>query len=305
VLICPDCHARLPAAPAATSCAHCSWKMQARGRVPVYLSGDDLRDPMLGRYLENYDQIAAADLQHSIQDPAHIAVQARRIVDYLGSVQGLNVCEVGVGQGALFRLLAQQRPARLLGVDISTEYLERLVDEGFSVCVCNAENLVFDGEFDVMIATDILEHVLNVGDFLVSINRGLVPGGRFVVRVPLEENLMQHARQLGCPYRLVHLRSFTVRGLTQMLEHAGFEVEAIHRDGFQLGIHRPIYPDWLARRCTRLLDAHHSRLRRAPGLWNVIERAYLRPFEVAAVCRKTKDLPTTGGQLRGAGPGGG
>lgn len=292
MLICPDCHARL-AASNAPSCAHCSWKVQARGRVPVYLSAADLRDPLFGRYLENYDQIAAADLRQSIQDPAHIAVQARRIIDYLGSVQGLRVCEVGVGQGTLFRLLAQQHPTRLLGVDISTEYLERLVDEGFSVCVCNAENLVFDREFDVMVATDILEHMLNVGDFLVSINRGLVTGGRFVVRVPLEENLMQHARQMGCPYRLVHLRSFTVRGLTQMLEHAGFEVEAVHRDGFQVGIHRPIYPDWLARRCTRLIEAHQSRLRRSAGLWSLIERAYLRPFEVAAVCRKTKDLVTT------------
>jgi predicted TPR repeat methyltransferase len=296
-MICPDCHARLPAADAA-SCGGCSWTMQTRGRVPVYLSGADLRDPMFARYLENYDEIAAADLQHSIQDPAHIAVQARRIVDYLGSVRGLNVCEVGVGQGTLFRLLAQQHPARLLGVDISTEYLERLADEGFSVCVCNAENLVFDREFDVMVATDILEHVLNVGDFLFSVNRGLVAGGRFVVRVPLEENLMQHARQMGCPWRMVHLRSFTVRGLKQMLEHAGFEVEAVHRDGFQRGIPRPVYPGWLARRCSRLIDAHEDRLRRAPGLWSVVERTFLRPFEVVAVCRKTQDLtPIMSGPL--------
>lgn len=246
---------------------------------------------MFGVYLENYHQIASADLRQSIQDPRHIEAQAAKIIGYIGSVENKRVCEVGVGQGALLRLLAQQRPAHLVGLDISTAYLERLVDEGFRVYVCNAENLVFDREFDVLVATDILEHVLNVGDFLIGVNRALVTGGRFVVRVPFEEDLVPYARQMGCPYRLVHLRNFTLRGLTQQLKHAGFEVTAVHLDGFQLNHPRPIYPRWFVRRARRLIDLHESWLRSTPLLWRLVEQAFLRPIEIAAVCRKTKDLP--------------
>lgn len=291
MLICPDCHAKLPASDDMASCSDCSWRIQQRGRVPVYLSASDLADPMFGMYLDNYDQIATDDLHNSIQESTYIAAQAGKIIDYIGNIENLRVCEVGVGQGTLLRLLARQHPADLVGLDISMAYLERLVNEGFRVYVCNAENLVFDKEFDLMVATDILEHVLNVGDFLIGINRALVAGGRFVVRVPFEENLVQYAQQMGCPYRLVHLRNFTLRGLTQLLGQGGFEVEAVHLDGFHCNYPRPIYPSWIASRARRLIEMNEQWLRGMPALHGMVERALLRPLEVTAVCRKLRDLP--------------
>lgn len=289
MLICPECHSKLVESEP-LRCSACGWLAMRRDGVPVLLSKRDLSDPVFRDYLENYDYIAAQDLSHSIQDPKYLTAQAVKIRGYIRSITGLRVCEIGVGQGFLLRVLASARPANLVGLDISLPYLRRLLTEGFEVYECNAENLPFKDAFDVIIATDILEHVLNVGDFLVSANRALVMGGKLVVRVPLEENLISYAQQMDCPFRFVHLRTFTRRGLKVMLEQAGFEVETVHFDGFQRAYPQPYLPQSIAKRMVKFIE---GRSRWAHGVCSIGSWwgwLLFRPFEIAAVCVKVRSL---------------
>jgi SAM-dependent methyltransferase len=209
---------------------------------------------------------------------------------------GDEVCDVGAGKGHLARKLLARGAGAVTAVDISLPYLERMVGEpGIKPVLANAEALPFAAHFDVIVATDVLEHVLNVGSFLYSANRALRLGGRFYVRVPYRESLLSYSPHLGCPYRFVHLRTYDRPLLRQAIEEAGFAVQRLWHDGYMPGAARAI---WLRGRLRRQLyrwfekrassDGRHSgdTTLRPHGLRPI----FLRPTVVIAAARKVKSL---------------
>jgi len=290
MLICPECASEI--ALAGAGCARCGWKLERRGGVPVLLSESDRNDPFFVEYLQNYDRIAADDLTKSIQDERYARAQAAKLRDYLGTLSGLRVCDVGVGRGLLFSHLAASDARSLTAVDISLAYLIQLPDrDRHRIVIANAENLPFVEEFDLLVASDVLEHVSNVGNFLVSVNRALPLGGRFVVRVPLEESLMAYSRWLGCPYKFVHLRAFTKRGLRLLLESAGFEVTRFRFDGFERSRARTLVTRYarIKRMFLEELDRRYSG-RHEAEIPNVLGALLMRPIEIAAIATKRSSL---------------
>ena len=230
--LCPDCGAERRA----LVCTQCDWVGERVGAIPVVLARTDARSPFFAAYKENYDAIAFDDLDDSIQHTSYLDAQTSKLLRYLGRLAGTSVCEVGIGQGRLFERLVESGVERAVGVDISVPYLQRWVGvPKAEVLVANAENVPFRDEFDIVVASDILEHVMRPGDFLLSARRALRPGGSLVVRVPLNEDIVRYARLAGCKYDFVHLRSFTRRQLRTMVTSAGFRVSSVHADGFQFG----------------------------------------------------------------------
>lgn len=255
--ICPDCHAELPGG-GPNDCAACGWKLELKDGVPVLFSSAERSSPTFRRYLENYDEIAAEDLRESIQPMGYLQAQAEEVFSYLPPLAGLRVCEVGVGRGMLFDKVLAAKPSSLTGVDVSIAYLRPYLSrEGptkLTVALTTAESLPFANEFDLVIASEILEHVLNVGDFLISLRRSLAPGGQVVIRVPYKEDLRQYARQNDCPYEFVHLRNFTRGSLLSMMKTAGFKPRKLHYDGRYAGRRRrgtlllhPLFRPYFAR----------------------------------------------------------
>ena len=193
-------------------------------------------------YRDHYEQIAADDLSNGIQPDDHMAIEADRLLAAVGDVQGLAVCDVGVGKGNLLERLVDQGARSVTGVDLAGPYLRRLAGrDDVQLVQADAERLPFRSEFDVIVSSDVLEHVLNVGDFLVSVREALRPGGRFVVRVPHMDTLTSYATQTGYRYRFVHLRSFDGRSLRRLLTEAGFEVERLAYSGFYPVRRRPLF----------------------------------------------------------------
>lgn len=226
--------------------------------IPVLLSSRDRRAPLFGEYLAAYGAIAADDLATSIQPTAYLENKAERFFADLGEIRGQRVLEVGVGQGMLFERMRASQPAELFGIDIAGSYLSPYTgDDRVRVAIANVENLPFAAHFDLIVASDVLEHVLSLPDALVSLHRALAPGGRLVLDLPYRENLLQYARLLGCSYDLVHLRSFNRPLVKDLLTHAGFVVNRIAYDGFLAGRERRfVYAttagakayEWLVRR---------------------------------------------------------
>jgi SAM-dependent methyltransferase len=286
VLLCPDCRGALSGTEEA--CGVCGWSPQQWQSVPVFLSNRDLSNPLFADYRSNYDQIAEADLAESIQPEAFLDVQAERLDGHIGDVRGQRVCDVGVGKGILFERLRRAEPARLVGVDIAVEYLERVAREGAELMVANAENLPFRDEFDVVVAADVMEHVIHLADFLVSVREALVRGGRFVVRVPYREDITKHSRIDGCEYDLVHLRTFAKDNLTDVLRRAGFRVGRIHYDGFEAARARSgITATRLGRRLWH--EIVERRFDGGPGLYDVdprLGRLLMTPIAITAVASR-------------------
>jgi len=231
-MICPDCTEAITD----LACRACGWAGQRSGNVDVAFGRRDLADPVIAEYLSNYDAIADKDCEEGILDELYVRNLADNLVAVAGDVTNLDILDVGVGKAFVLRKLVQRGARSATAVDISLRYLQALSNEPRIKCVqANAENLPFSQEFDLVVTTDVLEHVLNAGSFLLSVHRALRPGGRLIVRVPYRESLLQYSPLNGCPYRFVHLRTFDRMVLRDYLRFSGFSVESITFDGYFVG----------------------------------------------------------------------
>jgi SAM-dependent methyltransferase len=299
MLVCPACAASLSPS---LSCTGCDWQGSYREGVPVLLPHRELNDPVSVSYSDNYDRIARDDLDAKVMDERYIENLSTNFCNAIGGLAGAEVCDIGAGKGHLVRKLLARGAAAVVAVDISLPYLARLVGErGVSPVLANAEALPFAKHFDIVAATDILEHVLNPGSFLYCANRALRPGGTFHVRVPYRENLLSYSPHFGCPYRFVHLRTFDRQLLRQALEEAGFAVERMWLDGYMAGEARPFWQNGYLRQKLYLGFKAGSRRRgRNPADLTLrphgLRPVFLRPTVIIATARKLHDLvPAAGG----------
>lgn len=294
MLICPDCQAPMPA-PDSLTCAACGWEGLLRDGVEVRLRRNQLRSEAVARYFSNYDRIADDDLNSPIQNLRYVENCAKKMIRQVGDVRGLAVCDLGCGRGTLTGLLRASNPASITAVDISTAYLKRLAGTpGVRPILADAENLPFSHAFDVIVSTDVMEHVLNVGSFLFCLNRALKPGGRAYIRVPYRENLLPYSPHLGCEYEFVHLRTYNRALLKDALKSAGMKVMSFRLDGEFVG--RP-HAFWTRERPARYYRSYVQRIERRLGhsadammLPRVLTRPFMPPTTIAVAARKVAEI---------------
>lgn len=294
MLVCPECDAAITEP--GLRCANCGWGSESRDGVLVLLTDDDRKDPVFARYLDNYAKISEDDLSTPVLDLRYVRHQAANLASFAGDLRGVSVLDLGCGQGFLTRTLLDRGARVVWAVDISLPYLSRLAGDPRIRPVCaNAENLPFRNAFDIAVSTDVMEHVLNVGSFLFSLNQALKPGGRVFIRVPWQENLLAYAPQLGCRYRFVHLRTFDKTLLREALVGAGFRVDRFRIDGFNLGTPHPFWQAGARRRklytlFQRLVERHVPdpvSVTRWPA-W--LARLMMKPHELVVAATKVKSI---------------
>jgi SAM-dependent methyltransferase len=90
------------------------------------------------------------------------------------------------------------------------------------------------GEFDTVIAADILEHLANPWDLLVRLRPFLAPNGQIVASIPNIRNLtVVSSLLLGGRFDyeerglldITHLRFFTLDGIKRMFRETGYVLE--------------------------------------------------------------------------------
>ena len=187
-----------------------------RGTIPVYSKPNE--------YTDNYDSISHDHLKSLMSDgtnpfiPEDLWVQseestARLIEKY--SKTGDVILDVGVGLG---RLLTRFPRLQRYGIDISFGYLEAAQREGINVCYALVEDMPYsESSFDIVVCTDVLEHVLDLNLCCSKILQVLKPGGTLIVRVPDREDLAGYLDP-SCPYKYVHLRNFDGNSLRLLFE---------------------------------------------------------------------------------------
>jgi ubiquinone/menaquinone biosynthesis C-methylase UbiE len=160
-------------------------------------------------YQSTYDKIAQDhvsfwrqnDGRNPFQDPTVMwkneQATLELIRDYAPSGPML---DVGCGMGDLL----EKFPGRhRRGIDISEDYLKIGRKRRLPVSYGEAENIPFpDDSFEVVLATDILEHVFDLNAVvkeLVRVSRKFI-----IVRVPYMENVWWDSP----PYKFVHVRIF-------------------------------------------------------------------------------------------------
>jgi SAM-dependent methyltransferase len=131
--------------------------------------------------------------------------------------------EIGCGTGfVLYSLRQEFKNLILSGSDIFIDALEfakkRLPD--ISLYQMDAHNIPFDGEFDVIGAFDILEHIDEDDAILRQMFRAIKPGGGIIITVPQHRFLWSVVDEYS-----FHKRRYTRKELLEKIERAGFAIK--------------------------------------------------------------------------------
>ena len=179
-------------------------------------------------------------------EPVVAAIETARVRPF-GS--GDRVLEVGCGTAALAAALAM-RGADVVASDVSLRWLalarKRLENSPVQLVACAAEALPFGDEgFDVVAASDVIEHVEDPSRFVAEAARVLRPGGVLFLATPnrFSLGLEPHVRLWGVGYlprglaeRYVraarktsysHVHLLSARALERLLRSHGLEPEIV------------------------------------------------------------------------------
>lgn len=127
------------------------------------------------------------------------------------SNRSLKILDVGVGLGRLLddvRKANYGRELNLYGVDISIPYLKVAKKKGINVSMAKIEDMPYmQNYFDIIVCTDVLEHVEDLNLCIKKILYCLSPDGWLIIRVPNREDLSKYLVP-NYPYKYSHLRTF-------------------------------------------------------------------------------------------------
>jgi SAM-dependent methyltransferase len=107
------------------------------------------------------------------------------VAKIIADVDGMSVCDVGCGTGVLLSLIRTAKPdlKRLTGVDFVVEDASAI--QGVEYVAAKIEALPFkDGEFDTVICTHVIEHVLEYREAIAELRR--ITKKKLIIIVPRE-----------------------------------------------------------------------------------------------------------------------
>lgn len=154
---------------------------------------------------------------------------------------GMTVLNIGVGRGGLESIL-NKKMVVVNCLDPSEETIDRLrklYNLGLRAQVGFSQSMPFqDGEFDVVIMSEVLEHLGDdvLHSTLCEVRRVLKPDGFFIGTVPANEILVDN--NVICPHcgesfhRWGHIQSFSLLRLREVLSVNGFTVQRIETRAF-------------------------------------------------------------------------
>ncbi|HDM10688.1 MAG: SAM-dependent methyltransferase [Deltaproteobacteria bacterium] len=205
-------------------------------------------------------------------------------LDKLSVKPGWRVLDVGCGSGRHCCALSRFKGVEVVGTDLVYEELtkacERVaLERSFGTlkaryCEFAVSDICFlpfkDGFFDLVICSEVLEHVLDPGEAVSELSRVLRPGGDLVISVPRtlpEKICWALSRSYGASSG-GHLRIYRREELQLLVEGKGLSHWATH---FAHGLHSPYW--WL--RCVVGLDNENSRLVKLYHdllLWDIMKK---------------------------------
>lgn len=199
---------------------------------------------------------------------------------------GDKVLDLGCGEGRHVISAYIEADIQAVGVDLGFDDLkitaEKFTDfadpdnanKSFGLSVANALSLPFaDDTFDVIICSEVLEHIPDYQSVLTEIERILIPGGTFVASVPRAwpEKICWAFSSAYHEVEGGHVRIFDATTLRSDIERRGFNY---YRRHWAHALHAPFW--WL--KClfwerqdeSKIISLYHKML-----VWDLMEQPWL------------------------------
>jgi SAM-dependent methyltransferase len=158
--------------------------------------------------------------------------------------------DAGCGDGRYLAALRPALPERIAGVDISERILStaRAAVPDADFRQANLEALPFeDGAFDLVLCSQVIEHVLDAPAAALELARVLQPGGTLILSTDNARNVVSRVlnaprtgivRLLGLSGRRGQIESpatpYTLQGFRTLVADAGLSIELLETFRFQL-----------------------------------------------------------------------
>lgn len=155
---------------------------------------------------------------------------------------GGSFLDIGCGKGRLGAFLKHRFGAKVTGIEIFPEYAaeaSKCLDEVLCGNIEELDLVAYTNQFNHIIFSDSLEHLLDPESALMKAKAMLRPDGALLLSIPNVRNF-----RVTLPLVLLgkfeyqdeglldrtHLRFFTRSSITNLLLHCGFEVESVKFD---------------------------------------------------------------------------
>jgi uncharacterized protein YbaR (Trm112 family) len=198
--VCPHCRSALERHDKGLGCTTCGRTYPVVEEVPVLLPEySEERE----RYRLNYERMAEDDLVTPIVQN-RFELMHRQLIGFVGNTRGQNILDVGSAYGSY---LCKIEASHKVAVDLALPYLRAMALDSEITRVCgDAEALpVRLSAFDVVIISDILEHLLEPERLVNLLAVECRDDVRVIVHIPWRESIRHYEQG---EYEFSHLRSF-------------------------------------------------------------------------------------------------
>ena len=155
----------------------------------------------------------------------------RRTEEVLGAIRAYkkdeinSLCDVGTADAIMLDILGQKLKIKeLVGLDLSTDLLKTNTNPKLHLVQGDAIRLPFkDNSFDVVVATAVIEHVLEPDRMIVECHRILKQDGICILTTP--DPIYEYiATRIGHLQEEQHVRTFRLSDCTSLFESKGFKI---------------------------------------------------------------------------------
>ncbi|MGC1528358.1 MAG: class I SAM-dependent methyltransferase [Phormidesmis sp.] len=164
-------------------------------------------------------------------------VRDEAIVEYCKGKRVLHVgCtdypffESSLANGHLLHAKVSQVASRVIGIDIASEDVAVMIDNGYDARVIDAQTMSahdWDELFDVVLLADVIEHISNPGLVISEARKLLAPHGKVVITVPNAFGIVRYIKSFF-QYEQVHhdhIAYYSSGVLETLATHTGLRVE--------------------------------------------------------------------------------